>query len=179
MAHRLHGPIDAALAFQEDGVDPTDVTAIEVETYRSASYHDNTSIDNVLDAQMSLPYGVAIALATGETSLDAFDPGNAARNDVAQLMDRTTVTATDEMERRYPQTRPATVTVETTDGQQFERFVEYPRGAAESPLSREEITAKFRDLSGSVLDSAAQDAVLDRVFSLTTLDSVSSLTSKL
>lgn len=175
----IHGPIDVVLELRADGVDPASVTGIAVETYRSAAHHDNTAIENLLDAQMSLPYGVAVAFVTGDASLDAFDPANADRDEVNRLLQLTSVRATDEMEAKYPETRPATVVVETDAGERYERLVEYPRGAAESPLTSDEVARKFRDLSEESLDESTQDAVVDAVFSLDQAESVAALTSRL
>lgn len=175
----IHGPIDVVLDLRAEGIDPSAVTSISVETYRSAAHHDNKRIDNLLDAQMSLPYGVAVAFITGDASLDAFDPTNAERDDVAELMQRVSVYATDEMEAKYSETRPATVFVETEDGKRYERLVEYPHGAAESPLTSEEVSDKFRDLSSASLGRAEQDAVINAVLRLETKPSVSELTALL
>lgn len=175
----IQGPIDVVLDLRAEGIDPSIVTSISVETYRSAAHHDNKRIDNLLDAQMSLPYGVAVAFITGDASLDAFDPANAERDDVAALMQRVSVYATDEMEAKYPETRPATVIVETEEGNRYERLVEYPRGAAESPLTSEEVSAKFRDLSSTSLDRGDPDAVIDAVLHLEAKPSVSELTALL
>lgn len=175
----IYGPIDAVLDLRANGIDPSAVTSISVETYRSAAHHDNKRIDNLLDAQMSLPYGVAVAFVTRDASLDAFDPTNAERDDVAALMQRVSVYATDEMEAKYPETRPATVVVETEDGKRHERLIEHPRGAAESPLTSEEVSAKFRDLSSASLDREEPHAVIDAVLHLETKQSVSELTALL
>ena len=175
----IHGPIQAVLAIRADGITPADVDSVEVQTYRSASYHDSAEIDNLLDAQMSIPYGVAVALATGEASLERFDPGHADRDDVARVLARTTVVATDEMEARYPETRPARVVVETTDGRRIDHEVAYPKGAAEAPLSSDELAAKFRDLTREKFSAAERDARFERLYALPACDSVRALAAEL
>ena len=175
----IHGPIDVVLDLRAEGVDPSTIASISVETYRSAAHHDNKRIDNLLDAQMSLPYGVAVAFITGDASLDAFVPANAERDDVAHLMQRVSVCVTEEMEAKYPETRPATVIVETENGKRYERLVEYPHGTTESPLTSEEVSAKFRDLSSTSLNRAEQNAVIKAVLQLETKPSVSELTTLL
>ena len=175
----IHGPIQAVLELRTDGLDADAVERIEVQTYRSASYHDKREITTLLDAQMSLPYGVAVALATGDASLERFDPANAAREDVAAVIRNTTVVATDEMEARYPEARPARVVVETTDGQRLEREVAYPKGAAETPLSTEELAEKFRDLTRGVVPDGERDAVFEHAFALDEYGTVEELTARL
>ncbi|WP_418286481.1 MmgE/PrpD family protein [Halorubrum sp. DTA46] len=175
----IHGPIDAVLAMREEGMTPDDVASIRVETYGLAARHDNASIDNLLDAQMSLPFGVAVALATGDASLDRFDPENAADDDVSRLLDCVTVAETSAMNDLYPETRPATVIVETTAGERLERLVTHPRGAAESPLSTEAVEEKFRDLSKEVLEPEQRESVLDALWDVDACPDVSALGSAL
>ncbi|AUV80806.1 MmgE/PrpD family protein [Salinigranum rubrum] len=171
----IHGPIQATLELRADGLEPGDVERIEVQTYRTASFHDNTAVENLLDAQMSLPYGVAIALVTGEATLERFDPKHAARRDVSALLARTTVSATDEMDARYPETRPARVVVETTDGRRLESEVAYPKGAAEAPLSADELARKFRDLTREAVPEGERDALFERAYALDEYDTVETL----
>lgn len=176
----VHGPIDAALALREE-VAVDEIEGIWVETYRSAAHHDAATVNNLLDAQMSLPYCVAVAFVEGEVSLSTLDPVDAERDSdtdgraehdlVTLLAANTTVVATEEMERRYPETRPARIVVTTAEGRTLERIVEYPRGAAESPLSVAEVAEKFRSLSANELDPAERDAIINGVQELPEADS--------
>ena len=175
----IHGPIQAIQKIRASGVESATVDTIRVETYRSAAYHDKTRIENTLDAQMSIPYCVAIALATGEATLSSFDPSHTQDETVATLLEATEVVATDEMERKYPETRPARVIVTTTDGRRFEETILYPLGAPEAPLSEERIADKFRDVTDPVLDSEDKERIIDGAFSIEEYSSVSSFTDLL
>ena len=165
----VHGPIDAAKQLLADGLNPDAVTAIRVETYENAAYHDKADVANLLDAQMSMPYALAVTLDAGTATLDQFDPP---RTDdrVRRLAAATEVVATDEMEGRYPDGRPVRVTVETADGDVCVAEVDYPLGAAENPLSRSAFERKFHDLTGDVLDEAHRERLLDAAFALPTTD---------
>lgn len=153
----IHGPIDAVLDVREE-VAFEDVERVRVETYTGAAHHDGTAVSTVLDAQMSLPYGVAVAFLEGRPALDAFAPP---RTDepISSLMDRVTVVATEEMDDRYAAERPARTTVETVNGEVLERDVAFPTGAAENPMSRTELRGKYDALTGPV-----PPAVRDRAF---------------
>jgi 2-methylcitrate dehydratase PrpD len=168
----IHGPIDVTFELRSEGIKPEDVHRIVVETYQNAAYHDNVDINNLLDAQMSIPFGVATALVHGSAELAEFDPGLATDSEMESVIKKTEVVATDEMEDKYPETRPATVVFETTDGNRFERVVEYPSGAAERPLSKDRLASKFRDLSDDVLSAEEQSAILERAFDITEVASV-------
>ena len=175
----IHGPIDVVLSMREKGMTPSDVASVRVETYGLAARHDNTSIGNLLDAQMSLPFGVAVALVTGDASLDRFDPKNANINDVSRLLDRVIVVETDAMNDLYPESRPATVIVETVAGERLERLVTYPRGSPESPLSTEAVEEKFCDLSKEVIGPEQRESVLDALWDIDACPDASTLGSTL
>jgi len=157
----VHGPIDAALDVRER-VDPDDVARVRVETYTTAAHHDATAVDTTLDAQMSVPYGVAVTLVDGRPGLDDFAPP---RTDAAvtELLDRIEVVATDGMDRRYPDERPSRTVFETADGERFVRDVAAPTGAANDPMSRAALRRKYDELTVGIDDDVrcrAFDAAL-------------------
>lgn len=157
----VHGPIDAALRAREQ-LDPGAVDAVLVETYPTAARHDATDVDTRLDAQMSIPYGVAAALLDGRPDLAAFNPGGAP-NELFALDERASVKATEQMAARYPDERPSR-TVVRGGGREVVHDIPYPTGAAEAPTSLATLREKYDSLTGSVPDEVADrafDAALD------------------
>jgi 2-methylcitrate dehydratase PrpD len=146
----LHGPIECALDLR-DRLDPAAVESVRVETYPVAAHHDATTVETVLDAQMSLPYALATALLAGDASLECFDPP---RTDgpVAALARRVEVVATDEMTARYPAERPARVVVRTAEGE-HDATVGDPPGSPTRPLDEDRLRAKLRDLTAALPDA--------------------------
>lgn len=172
----IHGPIDASLTLR-DGVDPHEINRIRVETYRSAAHHDKTEVATLLDAQMSIPYGVALAFLTGSASLDGFLPP---RTDgpVAEFASRVEVRRTDEMDEKYPNPRAARVVVETETGA-VEETVDYALGEPENPMSETQLKTKFDDMTGGRLDPGDRDALFEAILSVDQFDDVSDLTARL
>lgn len=168
----IHGPIEATQQIRDAGVTATDIESIRVETYGTASHHDKTAVKNLLDTQMSIPYGVAIALVTGAAKLEQFEPSNADDPRITSLTDKVTVVATDEMEGIYPETRPARVIATLNSGEQHEELVTYPLGAAEKPLSREQVEEKFRDITKAALSGERRETIIENGFSITEFESV-------
>jgi 2-methylcitrate dehydratase PrpD len=175
----IHGPMEAVFTMREAGVRADDVEEIRVETYQAASHHDSTDVENLLDAQMSMPYGMAVAFVLGDASLSAFEPPRTDDADINRLMDRTTVVQSDEMEAIYPGTRPARVTVRTSDGVEHVEQVEYPLGCAENPLSEEQLREKFADLSRDHLSDEERESILSTAFELETVDDVNAFMADL
>src|SRR5262249_4941427 len=93
-----------------------EVERIEVATYRIAAEHAETGWDDFASAQLSFPYLMGLALRFRGVKFEHFS--EAMRRDRAfDAIARTlTVTAPPEIDRLYPQLRPARVTVTTARG---------------------------------------------------------------
>jgi 2-methylcitrate dehydratase PrpD len=161
----LHGAIDGALALRrEHGIDPAEVTAVRVETFPIAARHAGTVLDTVLQAQLSLPYTVAVALARGAVTLTDFEPAARADMAVRALMDRVEVTVDPEAAAAYPRAgRPARTTVELTGGRAVSTWVQHPYGEPANPLSDDALEAKVRGLCEPVVGAAATDELIAAV----------------
>ncbi|MQA17449.1 MAG: hypothetical protein GEV09_26115, partial [Pseudonocardiaceae bacterium] len=125
----LHGPIDAVLAIQErDPIDAETIESVTVETFTAAARHDLRRVGDLLDAQMSIPYAVAITLLHGEVGLAQFEAE--ARRDprVAALIDRVEVRTADDCVGDYPAMRPARVTIRAAGGAERSLRVDQPLG---------------------------------------------------
>jgi 2-methylcitrate dehydratase PrpD len=79
-----------------------------------------------------------------------------------------------ELERRLPR-RDAIVEVTLTDGTRLSERVEAVRGTAENPMTRDEVTAKSRDLMAPVLGAAVCKNLIDRVLTLERVKNVREL----
>lgn len=174
----IHGAIDAAKELLSRGVEPDAIASIRVETYANAAYHDKVEVANLLDAQMSIPYALAVTLDTGDATLDQFDPPRTDKRvrDLAAAVD---VVATDEMEARYPEGRPARLTVKTVDGERFQATVDYPLGAPENPMSQSAVEQKFGDLTRETLDEDHREGLVNAVLSLAATDDASAVLDRL
>jgi 2-methylcitrate dehydratase PrpD len=53
--------------------------------------------------------------------------------------------------------------IELDNGQRYEKFVRYPKGDPENPLTWNEMTAKFRTLAGAVVSAERCDEILDAI----------------
>jgi 2-methylcitrate dehydratase len=63
----------------------------------------------------------------------------------------------------------------TTDGREFTKQLDYPKGDPRNPLTDAEIEAKFEALADGVLSRDAQKKLKDAIWSLEKLPSVSKL----
>ena len=70
----------------------------------------------------------------------------------AQL-NKVEVVADPEIESLFPELQRVHVTIVTTDGREFSKQIDYPKGDPRNPLSDREIEEKFDALAGPVLST--------------------------
>jgi 2-methylcitrate dehydratase len=67
------------------------------------------------------------------------------------------------------------VNITTTDGRKFSKQLDYPKGDPRNPLSDAEIEEKFSALAEGVLSKGAQKKLVDAIWNLEKVGSVSKL----
>jgi len=109
----------------------------------------------VVDAQFSLPFGVAVALARGVASPAEFADATFADPVVTALMDRVVAVRDAALDAEYPRAWPAWVRVTHRDGRVLEGRVTHPLGDPENFPSTAALDAKLETLAGRVLGPPA------------------------
>lgn len=172
-----HASIDALLqVMREHGLQSAQIERIVIHcpehTVRLVGGH---RIDSVLDAQMSLPYALAVTACGGRADLSQFDPPRTQEPEVRRLMAAT----------RLEADRPATdlegplVEVTLTDGRTLSAQVPYAKGHPTNPLSDEEVHAKAQSLIVPVLGASRFDRIAHAIRHLEDLADMRELTALL
>jgi 2-methylcitrate dehydratase PrpD len=167
--------VEALIGILDDeGITGEEVERIEVATYRIAAEHAATGWEDFASAQLSFPYLIALALKFRAVKFEHF--ADAVRRDpaLAAMARKLTVTAPTDVDRLYPQLRPARVTVATARGS-FTRQAEEARGSRLLPLDDAALKGKFLDLVGPVLGPARAKDLAERLWSVDAIDDVASL----
>lgn len=142
-----HPAIEAALALRNE-VDIELIEKIVVRAYRLAvSGHEHTEILGVGSAKMSIPFGVAVALATGNAGLSSYSELTVSNETILTLTRKVLVIEDDELTRLSPEKRASILTIHLSDGRTLTKRVDYPKGEPENPLTQEELEEKFRGLA--------------------------------
>ena len=149
----------------EHEIAPEEVTRIDVDTYRIAAAHADTGWDDYASAQLSFPYLISLALRFRAIRFEHFTEG--VRRDPAALAiaRKLHVTASPEIDRLYPQLRPARVRVTTGRGI-FTRAADEALGSRLVPLDDAGLRAKFDALAGPVISPARAQALGDQVWAI-------------
>jgi 2-methylcitrate dehydratase PrpD len=158
----------------DENIASDEVERIEVATYRIAAEHAETGWEDFASAQLSFPYLIGLALKFRAIKLEHFadevrrDPG------FATIARKLTVTAPPDVDRLYPQLRPARVTVTTARGS-FTRQADEALGSRIVPLDDGALEAKFLDLVGPVLGTARAKALAEQLWSIEAISDVAPL----
>jgi 2-methylcitrate dehydratase PrpD len=142
-----------------------EVQRIEVATYRIAAEHAETGWDDFASAQLSFPYLMGLALKFRAVKFEHFSEQTRRDPAFAAIARKLSVTAPPDVDRLYPQLRPARVTVTTARGS-FTRQADEALGSRIVPLDDAGLTAKFFDLVGPVLGAARAKDLGERLWSL-------------
>lgn len=151
-ARPIHNAIDCALDIRsKSNVDPRAIERIHVARHPDwARYHLNRAPRTYHEAQVSLPFSVAVALIEGQALLAQYSDRNIRNPLVKRLAVATEITT----DASLPRGVSCKMTVTTRDGRQSTSQVDDPKGSIRNPMSDSEIRAKFDSLAQPVLGAA-------------------------
>jgi 2-methylcitrate dehydratase PrpD len=142
-----------------------DVEHIDVETYSIAADHANTGWSDFASAQLSFPFIMALGLRFGRFDLTHFGDDVLKDARIADICSRVRIAASSELDKIYPEKRPAQVTVRTKSGT-FKRFAEEALGSSVLPLDDAGLVAKFMGLVSPVLGKEAARRLVTQLWSI-------------
>ncbi len=173
----LHSALDVVLGMRtEHGFAAADVTAVEIGCSRANMQAlGDTDPRTRLGAQMSLPYGIAVALVTGRAGLEEFEDRRIGDPEVRAAMGRVVMS---HAPGHDDYTEPE-VAVMLTDGRRFEGHVPIGLGDYRNPLTTEQVVVKYESLARRVLDDGDVAALKDAVFALPEPGSLSQVLARL
>lgn len=143
-----HGPIELALSLrQAHGLTAEQVRGVRVRTYAQGLHlHDHHQVHSSHDARMSTPYSVAVALCSGEASLECFAEQRLKDPAVQQLITRVEMEEDPQRTALVPRQRGSELTVQLAEGLQLQAAVALPLGEPERPLDGSALQAKARSM---------------------------------
>ncbi len=150
----MQSPIEAALrAARDERWSPEEVAAIRVGLVSPGwglvvdpidqKYEPKTRVD----AQFSLPFGIATALVNGRATVTEFRESQLTNPTILELARKVTVHHDEALDQAYPALWPAWCEVELHDGRILQGRVNTTKGEPQNPLTPEEVRAKFEALA--------------------------------
>ena len=170
--HFSHGAIDAALALRDDVGDPAEIKSIiarlpeGVHKTICEPEANKKRPQNDYDAKFSTHFLVAASLIRGRLTLDELEPDVLRDPDILALADK--LGYENDPDSPFPDAYSGELIITMNDGRELRHREHINRGAADRPLSNEEIIAKFDD--NAIMAVNTQTAAKQRA-ALLTLDS--------
>jgi 2-methylcitrate dehydratase PrpD len=158
--------VEALIALcNDENIAAEEVTDIDIDTYRIAAEHAHTGWDDFASAQLSFPYLIGVALRFRAIRLEHFTDEMRRQPAFEEIARKLRVVATPEVDRLYPQLRPARVKVTTARGV-FTRAADEALGSRLVPLDDAGLQAKFLALAGPALSPARAAELCERLWDI-------------
>jgi len=170
----MHGVMDLLAAYRGEGGRADGVTRIDCGVLSGGMglvgepAARKRTVASMVDAQFSMPFGAALTLSRGGSSLADFQNAGSLATELQPLMDLTWMHTSAELDAAYPARWGAEVTLSFDDGETVELSTPAFRGSPGWPVGRPEIEAKAAGLLGKAATNrlfAAVDALsMDEAF---------------
>jgi 2-methylcitrate dehydratase PrpD len=159
----IHSCIDAVLDIVGGAGGSDRVAALIVHgNAQTQLQFSRTEVRNLLEAQFSMPYCLAVAAQSGRATLDQFEPLRTDDPEIRRLMALTEIRA----DRVLGPADYPSLEVVFTDGSRRLMDVPFAKGAPEAPVSDEELEAKAMTLLAPVLGEGTARELIATVGSL-------------
>jgi 2-methylcitrate dehydratase PrpD len=160
-ARPIHNAIDCALDIRNRHAPRIEaIQSIVVRRHPDWSeYHRNAMPRTYHEAQVSLPYSVAIALIEGNALLGQYTDRKVLDKTVRRLMSNIRI----QTDARLPRGVSCYMTIKLKSGKNYSSQIDDPKGSIENPMSDEELRGKFEALAVPVVGVVRASRIADMV----------------
>ncbi|MEO3388410.1 MmgE/PrpD family protein [Mesorhizobium sp. CAU 1741] len=153
----MHAAIDAIVELRDFG---KPVSKLRIETFPQGLRLSNARAPKTLEGgQYSFYFSCALAALHGAEALQPVDPARLADAEVLELAARIELAAHEDFAASFPVGTPCRVILDQGDGPQS-LTVPHPLGDVANPMSRAQVTEKFRRIAAGSMGPDWQDNVL-------------------
>jgi len=163
-ARPIHNAIDCALDVRkQSGFDVKNVKSIAFARHSDwAHYHQGKNPRTYHEAQVSLPFSVAVALIEGQALLKQYSDRNIRNAQVKALVNAHTITVDDTLPRGVS----CKMVLTQNDGRVFTSQIDYPKGSIQNPMSDQELLGKFMSLASPVIGAKRAITLADALMTI-------------
>ncbi len=115
-------------------------------------------------ADHSLPYCLAAAMVDKKITTDSFSDEKLKDPRIYEVIDKIKGEPSQEFEKMFPAKQPSKVVVKTNDGQEFEEYLEFPKGDPREPMTMDDLENKFNSLVAEKFDSNQKNKLKENIF---------------
>ena len=161
----IQAAIDALLELKrEHHIAAQDVSEIVMGTNRRSVTHVAAEPTDILSAQFSAPFSLALTLVRGSNGFQDYTEQTLHDPEIRKLASKVRLEVDKEVDSQYPGRRGARVTVRLNGGGTHQVKVDHCKGTPENPMTAQEREDKFRGLA-SIGASADQTNEIIRLIS--------------
>ena len=169
-----HAPIEALQKLRgKIGFAPGDIRQIVVGGIEKlVTHHANYQPKDLMMAQYSMPFCVALSLYCDPTDPESFDENKLSDKKILAMMRKIRLETDSEIEQKGWD-RAARVTIDLTNKQRHSSLVIHFKGTPRNPLSHSEVEDKAKKLTHRLLSERQLDGLIEAVDRLEKIDDVS------
>jgi 2-methylcitrate dehydratase PrpD len=175
-----HAPIEALehlraeLKFQPEDIRAITIGGIE----KLVTHHANYQPTDLMMAQYSIPFCVALSIYFDPTDPASFDARKLKDKKIAALMAKIRLEVDHEIEEKGWD-RAARVTVDLADQRRESKLVIHFKGTPGNPLTADQVEAKARKLTRGIIAERQLDSVVNTVKDLEKVANISQIGDRL
>jgi aconitate decarboxylase len=162
----------------ENHVRPESIEKIEIRTSKATKLHVGWpySPESITSAQMNLYYSAAACALEGDAFIDQFTEEKIKDPKILSFIPKVEIEEDPDLTAGGPTKRHSVrVKVRVKEGGPFEEKVDFPKGNPKNPMTRSDVEAKFRKLTGKVFPATRIDQIIAAVDRLETMSDAGEL----
>jgi 2-methylcitrate dehydratase PrpD len=165
-----HTTIDALKQiFSESKLSAEEIEKIEIKTSKATKLHVGWpySPDTVTTAQMNLYYCAAAFIFDGDVFIDQFTEDRIRDPQIMEFIPKIVIEEDRRIDAEGPLKRHSVnVKIFTRTDRTYERKIDYPWGNPKNPMTKADIEAKFRKLTGKAMANKKIDQLIEKILNL-------------
>lgn len=172
-ARPIHNAIDCALTIRsQHKINPNQISKIIFFRHPEwAHYHINKTPCTYHEAQVSLPYSVAVSLLEGEAFFDQYSEERLHDPLIRKLSTMMEIRSVDNLPRGVS----CRMEIICKSGEAYSAQIDYPKGSPQNPMTLKDRRHKFKRLTMGVLSEQVQAKAEEKVFEIETLKDVAEI----
>ena len=164
-----HTHISCALnAMIKNNLDYSDVKEIKVTAFAQAydilfdpAKYRPSSRET---ADHSLPYCLAAAIVDKKITTESFSDEKLKDPRIFEVIDKIKGEPSQEFEKMFPAKQPSRVVITTNDGNEYDEYLEYPKGDPREPMTENDLDNKFNSLCEGLVSDDMKESVKKMIF---------------
>jgi 2-methylcitrate dehydratase PrpD len=176
----IHAAIDALQTLMRNyNITPDKISRITMGTNRRSITHVEAPPKDILSAQFSAAFSLALTAIRGSNGFQDYTEQTLHDEEILRMADKVTLEIDKDVDREYPATRAARVTVRLVSGAEYQAKVDHCKGTPQNPLSGQDLERKFLSLATAAIPEERAEAIIRFIRSLEQQTDLSVLVSNM